>query len=85
MRANEPVNRLLDGMTRSYDALSGGPNAGQDAALKQLFLRQAFHEASTLAYADACRTIVAAFIVTARLVTLMQKIAAPKAPPAGAH
>ncbi|MDQ2801654.1 MAG: EmrB/QacA family drug resistance transporter, partial [Pseudomonadota bacterium] len=58
------------------------PGAGHDAALKQLWLL-AYREASTLAFADAFRAIMLAFIVATLLVPIMRKVAAPA--PAGAH
>ena len=50
------------------------------AALKQLW-QLAYREASTLAYADAFRAIMIAFVVATLLVPLLRNIAAPK--PAG--
>ena len=38
-----------------------------------------------MAYADAFRAIMVAFLITTPLVLLMRKVAAPKAPPADAH
>jgi len=80
--ANGAMDRLVQGMAQRYHALPGSPGAGHDAALKQLWLL-ACREASTLAYADAFRAIMLAFIVATLLVPIMRKVAAPA--PAGAH
>jgi len=82
--ANGAMNRYFHGMAQRYDALPGSLGAGQDAALKQLW-HLAYREASTLAYADAFRFIMFAFIVATLLVPLMSKVAASKAPPSAAH
>ncbi len=49
------------------------------------WLTLAYREASTLAFADAFRVIVLAFVIAILLVPLMRKVAAPKAPIADAH
>ncbi len=38
-----------------------------------------------MAYADAFRTIMLAFLITIPLVLLLRQVAPPKAPPADAH
>ena len=58
--------------------------AGHVAALKQLWLL-AYREASTLAYADAFRAIMVAFIVATLLVPLLRNVAPGKASPGDAH
>jgi hypothetical protein len=40
---------------------------------------------STLAYADAFRTIMAAFLITTPLALLLRKVAAPQRPPGDSH
>jgi DHA2 family multidrug resistance protein len=82
--SNGAMERILDGMTRLYGVLPGSPDAGHDAALKQLW-DLAYREASTLAFADAFRAIMLAFIVATLLVPLMRKVAAPARTDAGAH
>jgi len=82
--ANGAMERFVHGVAHRYGELSGSPGAGQDAALKQLW-QLAYREASTLAFADAFRAIMLAFVVVTLLVPLMHKIAAPKAPTADAH
>jgi DHA2 family multidrug resistance protein len=69
-----------------YGAIPGSPEAGHLAALKALW-QLAYREASTLAYADAFRAIMVAFIVATLLVPLLRKAAAApaKAPAADAH
>ena len=70
--------------TQRYGALPGSPVAGHDAALKQLW-HLAYREASTLAFADAFRAIMLAFIVATLLVPLMRKVATGPAPSTNAH
>jgi MFS transporter, DHA2 family, multidrug resistance protein len=82
--ANGAMERFVHGVAHRYGALAGSPGAGQDAALKQLW-QLAYREASTLAFADAFRAIMLAFILVTLLVPLMRKIAAPQAPTADAH
>lgn len=82
--ANGAMDRLLQGVTQRYGALPGSPGAGHDAALKQLW-HLAYREASTMAYADAFRVIMVAFIIATLLVPLMRKVTAPKVPTADAH
>ena len=82
--ANGAMDRLLAGVTQRYAMLPGSPGAGHEAALKQLW-QLAYREASTLAYADAFRAIMLAFIVATLLVPLMRKVGAPASPAASAH
>jgi DHA2 family multidrug resistance protein len=82
--ANLPMERLVQGMTDRYGALPGGLVIGHQAALEQLW-KLAYREASTLAFADAFRAIMLAFMVATLLVPLMRKVGAPKAAGAGAH
>ena len=82
--ANGPMERLLHGMTRHYAASLGSPAAGHAAALSQLW-HLAYREAETLAFADAFRTIMVAFMIATLLVPLLRRVTAPKAPPADAH
>jgi MFS transporter, DHA2 family, multidrug resistance protein len=62
----------------------GSADAGHSAALKQLW-HLAYREASTLAYADAFRAIMLAFLVATLLVPLLRQVAPPKAPSASSH
>ena len=78
--ANGAMQRLVDGMTARYGAVLGGPEAGHVAALKELW-HLAWREAATLAYADAFRVIMLAFIVAALLVPLLRQVAQPAAAP----
>jgi MFS transporter, DHA2 family, multidrug resistance protein len=82
--ANVPMDRLVQGLSDRYGALPGGPVIGHQAALEQLW-NLAYREASTLAFADAFRAIMVAFIVATLLVPFMRKVAAPKVAPTGAH
>ena len=72
------------GWPSAIAAALGGPAAGHAAALSQLW-HLAYREASTLAYADAFRAIMVAFVIATLLVPLLRKVAPPKAPPAEAH
>jgi DHA2 family multidrug resistance protein len=76
--ANGAMMRMIDGMAHRYGVNPGSPQAGHAAALKQLW-HLAYREASTLAYADAFRAIMLAFIVATILVPLLRNITA-KAP-----
>ena len=71
-------------LTERYGALPGSPGAGHDAALKQLWAL-AYREASTLAFADAFRAIMLAFVVATLLVPLLRKVAAPTSPQTESH
>jgi DHA2 family multidrug resistance protein len=82
--ANLPMEQLLHGMTDRYAALPEGPVVGHQAALEQLW-HLAYREASTLAFADAFRAIMLAFVVATLLVPFMRQVTAPKAPVAAAH
>ena len=82
--ANGAMERLLAGVTRALRAHSRQPGAGHEAALKQLW-QLAYREASTLAFADAFRAIMLAFVVATLLVPLMRKVGAPASPAASAH
>jgi DHA2 family multidrug resistance protein len=82
--ANLPMERLVQGMTDRYGALPGGPVIGHQAALEQLW-HLAYREASTLAFADAFRGIMLAFILATFLVPFLRKVAAPKVAGAGGH
>jgi MFS transporter, DHA2 family, multidrug resistance protein len=76
---NLPMERMLDGLAGRYAALPGTLDDGRVAALKQLW-HLAYREASTLAFADAFRAIMIAFIVATLLVPLLRKVTAQPAP-----
>lgn len=76
--ANGAMTRLVDEMAARYGFMFGDPQAAHVAALKQLW-NLAYREASTMAYADAFRVIMVAFMIATILVPLMRSIAAPKA------
>jgi DHA2 family multidrug resistance protein len=82
--ANGAMERLLQGTTARYAALPASPHDGHQAALEQLW-HLAYREASTLAFADAFRAIMLAFILGALLVPLLRNVAAPAAPSRNAH
>src|SRR6266540_3807102 len=60
-RANLPMERMLTELSSRYGAMPGSLDAGHLATLKQLLLLT-YREASTLAFADAFRAIMLAFI-----------------------
>ena len=75
---------MLAGLDARLTTVLGSAPAGHLAALEQL--RQiAYREASTMAYADAFRAIMLAFLIATPLVLLLRKVAPPKAPVAGGH
>jgi DHA2 family multidrug resistance protein len=75
--ANVPMEQLVQSLTQRYGALPGGQVIGHQAAIEQLW-HLAYREASTLAFADAFRAIMVAFIVATLLVPLLRKVAPPK-------
>ena len=82
--ANGPMDRLIAGLTQRYAALPGSLDAGYVAALKELWLL-AYREASTLAYADAFRAIMAAFVVATLLVPLLGQVGPARTPSESSH
>jgi MFS transporter, DHA2 family, multidrug resistance protein len=82
--ANGAMNGLLDSLSTHLTAVLGSAPAGHLAALEQL-RAIAYREASTMAYADAFRTIMVAFLLTTPLVLLLRRVAPPKAPSSGGH
>ncbi|HQU01678.1 MAG TPA: hypothetical protein PLI12_04440, partial [Acetobacteraceae bacterium] len=77
--ANLPMGHLIAGMTQRYSTALGSPVAGHQAALIQLS-KLAYREAATLAYEDAFRTIMVAFIIATLLVPFLRKVAPTPAP-----
>jgi MFS transporter, DHA2 family, multidrug resistance protein len=82
--ANGAMTRLVNEVAQRYAAIPGNPQAGYQAALKQLWLLT-YREASTLAYADAFLAIMVCFIFATLLVPFMRNVAAPKVPAQAAH
>ena len=82
--ANPAMERLLSALTVRLGAALGSAGTGQHAALHQLY-DLAYREASTLAYADAFRVIMLAFIIATPLVPLLRKAAAPAQPANDTH
>jgi DHA2 family multidrug resistance protein len=78
---NGAMTRFVDEMGQRYGSIPGSLQEGHAAALKQLG-QLAFREASTLAYADAFRAIMIAFIVATLLVPFLRNIAATPTPAA---
>ena len=60
----------------------GALHEGHTAALKQLFAL-AYREAATLAYADAFRAIMVAFVFATLLAPFLRSVAAPSQPAGG--
>ncbi len=82
--ANGAMDRLMMGVQQRYQTVLGSVGQGHEAALKQLW-NLAYREASTLAYADAFRAIMLAFVVATLLVPFMRKVGAPATPGGGGH
>jgi MFS transporter, DHA2 family, multidrug resistance protein len=82
--ANGAMSRLLSDLTERYGALPGSPEDGNVAALRQLW-QLAYREASTLAYADAFRVIMVAFVIATLLVPLLRNIAPTASAASQAH
>jgi MFS transporter, DHA2 family, multidrug resistance protein len=81
--ANDAMSRFVGGMADRYGAVIGS-ETGHAAAFKQLW-HIAYREAATMAYADAFRIIMIAFVLATILVPLMRNIAQPQAPGSGGH
>jgi DHA2 family multidrug resistance protein len=82
--ANGASQHLIAGMTHQLGALLGSSGKGHAAALREL-RDLAYREASTMAYADAFRTLMLVCLGAACLVPLMKNIAHPPARSAKAH
>jgi len=82
--ANGAMQRFVAGAAERYQMVPGSPDAGHVAALNQLW-QLTYREASTLAYADAFRAIMLAFLVATLLVPLLRQVVPPKAPPRASH
>jgi DHA2 family multidrug resistance protein len=82
--ANQAMQHTIGGFEAHYGALPGAIDGGHAAALHQLW-HLAYREASTLAYADAFRAIMLAFVVATLLVPLLRKVGAPAPSAASAH
>jgi DHA2 family multidrug resistance protein len=67
------MERLLADLTGRRGAALGGPVAGHAAALSQLW-HLAYREAETLAFADAFRAIMLAFVAATLLVPLLRRV-----------
>ncbi len=82
--ANGPMDRLVALLTQRYGAIPGSLDMGHVAALKELWLL-AYREASTLAYADAFRAVMVAFIAATLLVPLLRQVGPATTPPEPSH
>ncbi len=82
--ANGAMTRLVDTLGVRYAASPAAQHAWHVVALKRLWLL-AYREASTLAYADAFRAVMIAFLFGTLLVPLMRNVAPSKAPATPSH
>jgi DHA2 family multidrug resistance protein len=83
-QANGAMGRYVAATAQRYDVLPEGAATGHRAALEGLW-HMAYREASTLAFADAFRAIMLAFIVATLLVPLMRKVTPPKTAAPASH
>jgi MFS transporter, DHA2 family, multidrug resistance protein len=74
--ANGAMEHLLHGVTQRYATALGAAVDSHTAALSQLW-QLAYRQASTLAYADAFRAIMLAFILATIAVPFLRKVAPP--------
>ncbi|MGH7094774.1 MAG: DHA2 family efflux MFS transporter permease subunit, partial [Stellaceae bacterium] len=81
--ANGAMERLIHGMAERYTTTLGDAASGHLAALKSLW-QIAYREAATMAYADAFRAIMIAFVIATLFVPLLRQVALRPAP-ADAH
>lgn len=81
---NATLSRTSAGVAQRCGAIPGSAETGHLAALKTLW-QVAYREASTLAYADAFRAIMLAFIIATLLVSLLRKTTAARAPGRASH
>ena len=82
--ANQAMERMIGGMESRFNVTLGSSAAAHQAALLRLH-DIAYAQASTMAYADAFLTIMAAFAVATPLVLLMRRVTPPARPVAAAH
>jgi MFS transporter, DHA2 family, multidrug resistance protein len=82
--ANGPMARLIAGAAQRYGAIPGSPEAGHLGAVKTLW-QLAYREASTLAYADAFRAIMVAFVIATLLVPLLRNVTTGSASASASH
>jgi DHA2 family multidrug resistance protein len=82
--ANAGVTRVVAGLVGRYGAAQPGGGPDHVAALKALF-GVAYREAATLAYADAFRAIMVAFMVAALLVPFLRAVVPAKTAATAAH
>ena len=82
--ADGAMARFVHATALRYGAMQGSLQAGQVAALKQLW-QLANREAATLAYADAFRAVMIAFIIATPLVLLMRNVGPPQTAPVPSH
>jgi DHA2 family multidrug resistance protein len=83
--SNGAMSRFMDVSAARYGAIPGSVDAGHQAALSRLW-SLAYREASTLAFEDAFRSIMVAFVIAALFVPFLRRVGAgPSAKAAAAH
>jgi len=83
-RTNEHFLHLAEHLNSSNSSAQALLSHGSTSALSQLWALT-FREAQTQAFADAFLAVMACLIIALVLIPLMNKVAAPKAPPSDAH
>jgi DHA2 family multidrug resistance protein len=82
--ANHAMDALMSGMTGRLGATLGSAQAGHAAALRMLH-DLAYREASTMAYADAYRAVMVAFVIGVVLVPFLRKVGSSAASSTDVH
>jgi DHA2 family multidrug resistance protein len=82
--ANGPLRKFMSGSISQLTPLLGSAQAAHTASLKLLW-NLAYREASTMAYADAFRTVGIICLVATFLVPMLKKVAVAPTPSADAH
>jgi len=77
--ANVPMNQFVAGVSQTYGTVPGTVDAGHAAALHRLW-QLAYHEAATMAYADAFRILMFGCLAAALIIPLMKKVSPVSAP-----
>ena len=82
--ANAAMERYLGSTQARFATLPGAVESGRIAALRQLWTL-AYREAATLAFADAFRAIMLAFVIATLLVPLLRRATPQTGATTGAH
>jgi DHA2 family multidrug resistance protein len=81
---NRPMTHFVSAVSSLYGDYPGAQQAGRVAGLKALS-KLAYREAATLAYADAFRAVMAAFVIATLLAPLLKNVASTGKPAANSH